>query len=653
MAIQKCDVLLEQYRTHAHHRYYHRHRRRDRIESIDIDYDVLNKHRIRNNNENNHNRSNQNNYSDRTEIDCDDNNAYDGLEAITATNLKYCFKSKRRKLIQSNRNEIDWCHHRSIRSISRCNRNDSALIICMLQLFLISPPWPLARQTSIVIHSYEISSSNASLRLVETKDSNQIDFNCTENSQNLIKINNKNTSDDSITSLKRDFNSSITDIDSNSNQVNHQTNIEAFPATTSNTIVFEEEKRKKEIIQNLRTTRTSLTNIKTYRNEMVGTENPSDRNKHFNRSNNNNFSIVLKNRTTTTTTIVDGHDPNETNGLNALLSDCVCCFMFTENQYDQQHQQQQANSDKNSKNTSSAIMIDNKQSKNFIINMDDARARNLINLLKNSTSPNRSASASTSGSAWIPLGSTNPTPVIAKQSNKPASEITLNEKQSPLLLLSLLLLSSKNTPLSDQIDCSTFFNRTKNYDDVVNNRSSSSSSKATRTMTVPILERNVYNHLNSNHCDLFLCQNLIQSSRPMNVGSNQSYNYLGNKDHHQHHLHRNDSLSLMAIDEDKKASRIISTLNQTKILTNLESDLMLADQSSMNLSSIDPHTSNGTLSNQIDQKQSFIYRYYSQRRENDLKTLLARYPSLRLPPPPPEFIDDFDPGSILIVFTWD
>ncbi|XP_075585402.1 uncharacterized protein LOC124494581 isoform X2 [Dermatophagoides farinae] len=43
-------------------------------------------------------------------------------------------------------------------------------------------------------------------------------------------------------------------------------------------------------------------------------------------------------------------------------------------------------------------------------------------------------------------------------------------------------------------------------------------------------------------------------------------------------------------------------------------------------------------------QQHNIYRYYSQRQENDLKTLLSRYPSLRLPPPPPEYADDFDPG---------
>lgn len=38
--------------------------------------------------------------------------------------------------------------------------------------------------------------------------------------------------------------------------------------------------------------------------------------------------------------------------------------------------------------------------------------------------------------------------------------------------------------------------------------------------------------------------------------------------------------------------------------------------------------------------------YYYLSRENDPNTLLSRYPSLRLPPPPPEFADDFDEGRL-------
>nr|XP_027203563.1 probable serine/threonine-protein kinase DDB_G0282963 isoform X1 [Dermatophagoides pteronyssinus] len=55
------------------------------------------------------------------------------------------------------------------------------------------------------------------------------------------------------------------------------------------------------------------------------------------------------------------------------------------------------------------------------------------------------------------------------------------------------------------------------------------------------------------------------------------------------------------------------------------------------------HTNSNSTNNNFLQQHN-IYRYYSQRQENDLKTLLSRYPSLRLPPPPPEFADDFDPG---------
>ncbi|KAH9417634.1 hypothetical protein DERP_010448 [Dermatophagoides pteronyssinus] len=70
-----------------------------------------------------------------------------------------------------------------------------------------------------------------------------------------------------------------------------------------------------------------------------------------------------------------------------------------------------------------------------------------------------------------------------------------------------------------------------------------------------------------------------------------------------------------------------------KLLNESEQMIMLSDAT---------HTNSNSTNNNFLQQHN-IYRYYSQRQENDLKTLLSRYPSLRLPPPPPEFADDFDP----------
>ncbi|KAH9407675.1 hypothetical protein TYRP_012497 [Tyrophagus putrescentiae] len=47
-----------------------------------------------------------------------------------------------------------------------------------------------------------------------------------------------------------------------------------------------------------------------------------------------------------------------------------------------------------------------------------------------------------------------------------------------------------------------------------------------------------------------------------------------------------------------------------------------------------------TLSEHHQLDTNSYYRYSS--RDNDPSVLLSRYPSLRLPPPPPEFADDFN-----------
>lgn len=79
--------------------------------------------------------------------------------------------------------------------------------------------------------------------------------------------------------------------------------------------------------------------------------------------------------------------------------------------------------------------------------------------------------------------------------------------------------------------------------------------------------------------------------------------------------------------------------NVESIKNRLLVDLMQSDQSMINTLGDNKSAANQSITSNLN-----IYRYYSQRQKNDLKTLLSKYPSLRLPPPPPEFADDFDAG---------